>query len=70
MSKNELKAVMIRYGDRQEDLAAAIDMTPGTLSDKINGKTQFKQDEIAAIALRYKLTAEDIQRIFFAKTVN
>lgn len=69
MSKNELKAVMIRYGDRQEDLAAAIDMTLGTLSDKINGKRQFKQDEIAAIALRYKLTAEDIQRIFFAETV-
>ena len=70
MSKNELKAVMARYGDRQEDLAAALNKAPGTLSDKINGKTKFKQDEIAAIALRYKLTAEDIQRIFFAETVN
>lgn len=69
MKKEELKAVMILNKDRQEDLAEALKMTPGTLSDKLNGKSVFRQDEIEAIALRYKLNAEEIQRIFFAKTV-
>lgn len=69
MIKQELKAVMARFGDRQEDLAAYLEIAPPTLSDKINGKTSFRREEIEAIALRYSLTAEEIQRIFFAKTV-
>lgn len=69
MLKEELQAVMILNKDRQEDLAAALGKNLGTISDKINGRTAFKADEIEAIALRYKLNAEDIQRIFFAKTV-
>ena len=70
MVKQELKSVMVKNGDRQEDLAAALDMQPGTFSKKINGESVFTQPEIENIALRYKLTAEDIQRIFFANTVN
>lgn len=69
MLKSELKAVMARFGDRQEDLAAYLGKTGGTLSSKINGNTAFTQPEIEKIALRYDLTAEDIQRIFFAPTV-
>ena len=69
MQKEALKAVMILNKDRQEDLAEVLKMTPGTFSDKLNGKSVFRQDEIETIALRYKLSAEDIQRIFFAKTV-
>lgn len=69
MIKRELKAVMARFGDRQEDLAAYLHVTRGTLSSKINGNTAFTQPEIEKIALRYELTAEDIQRIFFASTV-
>jgi len=69
MLKRELKAVMTRFGDRQEDLAAYLGITGGTLSSKINGNTSFTQPEIEKIALRYELTAEDIQRIFFASTV-
>lgn len=69
MSKQELKAVMVRYGDRQEDLAKALNMSERALSDKINGKVDFWRAEIEAIALRYKLTTEDVQRIFFANIV-
>lgn len=69
MNKQELRAVMARYGDRQEDLAGALGMAPPTLSDKINGKVDFWRAEIEAIALRYKLTAEDIVRIFFTLNV-
>lgn len=69
MVKQELKAVMTRYGDRQEDLAKALGISERALSDKINGKADFWRGEIEAIALRYKLSAEDVQRIFFAKIV-
>lgn len=68
MNKNELKSVMAKYGDRQEDLASALGMSPSALSARINGNTPFTQPEIEAIAIRYKLSAEDIQRIFFALT--
>lgn len=70
VNKQELRAVMIRHGDRQEDLAAALGIAQATLSKKINSESAFTGPEIEIIALRYKLTAEDIQRIFFARTVN
>lgn len=68
MNKQELKAEITRHGDRQEDLAKAIDMSPAALSARINGITPFTQPEIELIAIRYNLSAEDIQRIFFAQT--
>lgn len=70
MVKQELRAIIVRNGECQEDLAAALGITPGTLSKKMNGDSVFTQPEIENIALRYQLTAEDIQRIFFANTVN
>ena len=69
VNKQELKSVIALSGDRQEDLAAAIEVTPATLSAKINGDTEFKGNEIEAIAVRYKLTAEGIRRIFFTAVV-
>ena len=69
MIKNELKAIMAKHGDRQEDLAAYLGKSIMTISSKINGDTDFKRSEIEMIALRYHLSAEDIQRIFFALTV-
>lgn len=69
MNKNEIKAIMAKHGDRQEDLAAYLGKSIMTISAKINGETDFKCAEIESIALRYHLTADDIQRIFFARTV-
>ena len=69
MQREELKAVMALNGDSQKDLAAALKRTEANISEKIAGKAVFHQNEILAIALRYKLTADDIQRIFFAETV-
>ena len=68
INKLELKAVMVRYGDRQEDLADAIGISLSALNMRINGSIPFRQPEIEKIALRYNLSAEDIQRIFFAQT--
>ena len=62
--KKELKAQMVRFGDRQEDLAGALGVSTVTLSFKINGERDFTQGEIALIAIRYSLTADEIVRIF------
>lgn len=70
MLKNELKAAMARFGDRQEDLAAYLNIAMSTLSYKLNGDKEFKRDEIALISQRYGFTADDLRRIFFADTVN
>lgn len=70
MNKKELKAVMARYGDRYEDLAAFLGIALSSLSNKINGIVSFRQTEISQIVIRYKLSPEDIQKIFFADTVN
>ena len=62
--KNEFRAEMVRFGDRQEDLAAALGIATVTLSAKINGDRDFTQGEILQIAIRYNLTAEAVVRIF------
>lgn len=69
MQKEELKSIMALFGDNQKDLAALLGRTEANISKKIAGKKAFRQDEISTIALHYKLTADDIQRIFFAQTV-
>lgn len=69
MDKNELRAEMTRYGDRLEDLAVYLGITVPSLCNKINGKKDFWRAEIDRIAIRYKLTADDIQRIFFVRNV-
>lgn len=56
---------MALYGDDRKTLAEAIGIHEVTLCMKVNGKAQFKQAEIKAIALRYSLTPEEIEEIFF-----
>lgn len=54
------------FGDTQTRVARMLGITESTLSWKINGKSEFKQSEIKAIADRYDLTGEEIKSIFFA----
>lgn len=65
MKKNLLEARMKEFGDLGETLAQALNMTPTTFSRKKNGIADFTQSEIMQIKLRYNLTAEDVERIFF-----
>lgn len=67
--KNELKAVMARFGDKQDDLANVLGLSSSGLSIKINGAVDFRRNEIEMIVLRYRLSADEIRRIFFADTV-
>lgn len=61
-----LKSVMVLNGDTIRDLAEYLDITPQSVSDKINERrTEFKQGEIAMIKERYNLSADQIDAIFF-----
>lgn len=66
MNARMLKGKMAEYGDTQADLAAAIGISPSNFNDKLNGKVSFRQNEIAAIRHRYRLTADEVDHIFFA----
>ena len=66
MNKNEFKAVIAKNGETQTQLAAAMGLNPSGISDRINGKIPFRQNEIAFIRDRYHLSAKEVDRIFFA----
>ena len=65
MNSDLLKGKIRENGDTQEKLAVAIGISNSNLSDKINGKSSFRQNEILLIKERYSLTANDVDRIFF-----
>lgn len=65
MNKNAFKSVMVLHGDDQKTVADALGISPQTVSDKLNGVTDFKQSEIQALAERYKLTPAQVDEIFF-----
>lgn len=66
MNTNRLKAKIVENGDTQTNLATALGISLSNLNDKINGKADFRQNEIAAIKSRYQLTADDVDAIFFS----
>ena len=65
VNTNLLKAKIVENGDTQAQLAAALGISASNMNDKINGKSDFRQNEIVAIKNRYSLTADDVDRIFF-----
>lgn len=67
MNKELLRSYMVLNGDTNKTLADCLGLTEQSVSSKINEKgTEFKQGEICKIRDRYKLTAEQVEAIFFA----
>lgn len=62
---NELKAEMARSGLTIKKLAEKLGIHPATLSNKINGKTEFTCDEIMKIGEILHLSQKRIAEIFF-----
>ena len=69
MNEAELRIEMIRHGDNNKALAAAIGREPSTLCCKIKGKLRFTQPEIQIIIDRYNLSPERTTTIFFTPKV-
>lgn len=62
-----LKSVMALNNDTGSTLAEYLGISKGTLSQKINGKTEFTRSEIEMIVERYSLDNDKLCDIFFAK---
>lgn len=66
MNANKLRSKMVLYGDSVQDLASYLRISTQTLYNKMSDDgTEFKQNEITMIKIRYNLTAEEIDDIFF-----
>ena len=68
MNKALLRSLMTLHGDTNKDLAGFLGISEQSLSNKINeNDTEFKQGEIKLIKIRYNLTADQVDLIFFAE---
>lgn len=66
MNKDLLRSVMVLHGDTNKTLAAYLGISEQSLSNKINENgTEFKKGEILKIKMRYNLTSEQVDLIFF-----
>lgn len=72
MNKRMLESKMKLFGDTQMILANAIGISTSRFSAKINkyDGAEFTQSEINAIKDRYKLSAKEVDNIFFTTEVS
>lgn len=72
MNKNLLISKMKLFGDTQTDLAHALGLSVARTNAKINETdgAEFTQSEITIIKIRYHLTAEEVDLIFFTQKVS
>ena len=66
MNKNFLQSKMAFYGDTNKKISEYLGITTVSFTNKIKGKTQFNQNEIAKIKNKYELNPQEINDIFFA----
>lgn len=70
MNKTLFKIFMIKNRDNQTTLAKAMGMAQSALNDRINGKTEFRANEINFIRKRWNLTDQEVVDIFFTAEVS
>jgi len=66
MNASLMKSYIVKNNDTQKMLAASLGIALTTLNARINGKSSFRQSEIAAIKSRYNMTADEVDAVFFA----
>lgn len=70
MNTTLLKSVMVQNHETQTELANAMGMVQSAINARINGKIEFRQNEIQFIRNRYHLTSEMTDLIFFNEEVS
>ena len=72
MNKALLKSIMMKHGDTVKDLAEYLCLSCQSVYNKMNEtkmasgkKAEFGQHEIRMIRKKYKLTADEIELVFF-----
>ena len=70
MNSNLLKATIIKNGDTQEKLAKDMGLQTSALNMRINGKIEFRRNEIIFIKQRYNLSSDEVESILFEEIVS
>ena len=71
MDTQKLKVIMVLHDESVRDLADVLGLSPSSVYRKLNGECgEFTQGEIAKIKAHYDVTAEQVDQIFFAKSVS
>ena len=70
MNKQEFKIHMVKNHDSQKTLAEAMGLQQSAISARINGHTEFRQNEINFLIKRWGLTDSETIKIFFADEVS
>lgn len=64
--KDLFRAKLMEHGKTLKDAAQSIGCSESTLSRKVNGISDFTRNEIQLFRQAFRLSREDIERIFFA----
>lgn len=67
MNKNMYRSKMALFGDTNDSIAKYLKITPQRNSAKVNGTggAEYTQGEIALLKKRWKLSAREVDAIFF-----
>lgn len=68
VNANLLKSKIVLHGENLAILADHLGITRQTLTSKMSGVTDFTQSEIKQIILRYNLTPEETNDVFFGES--
>ena len=66
MNINQFKAMLLQNGETMGDLAKRLGIGRNTLSNKINGHSDFSLKEVNIIQDAYNLSLEEMKSIFFS----
>lgn len=67
MKKNVFNSKMALFDDSIESLADHLEISRQSLAEKRDGRSQFKQDEMTKIMIRWQLTPEEVVDMFLSK---
>ena len=70
MNKPMMKSILAIHGDDQGTLAILLDLPQSAVSNRLNGKVDFRLSEINRIRRMYKLSAQQTVDIFFENDVS
>ena len=64
MNDRKLRSIMVLNGDKVDDLANFLNISRQSLTNKMNGKTEFTRAEMVMIKRRYKLNNDEFVKTF------
>ena len=68
VNANVLKSKIVLHGDTMSSLADHLGISRQTLTLKVSGANDFNQSEIKSIIIKYGLTPEEVDVIFFGES--